>query len=312
MLTLFLLGAPRLERSGKALELDTRKAFALAAYLALTASAHQRDELAAFFYPDADASRARAALRRTLSTLKSALGERVLDIDRETIALIPGGELEIDVMEFRRLAASEKPADWARAAKLYQGDFLAGFTLRDSPAFDEWQFFETESLRKQFASVLEQLVAHETERGAPKRAIEYARQWLVLDALHEPAHRALMLLYAQDGQRAAALRQYQECVRQLERELGVAPLPETTALYHAILENKIHARISLESPAASPPPPYSACRLPNFRLSVASKNSRSSGARTMKLQTADVWWSCKAKPVSAKRVWRKNVSCSCK
>jgi predicted ATPase len=48
-----------------------------------------------------------------------------------------------------------------------------------------------------------------------------------------------MLLYALDGQRAAALRQYQECVRQLEQELGVAPLPETTALYRAIQENRL-------------------------------------------------------------------------
>jgi DNA-binding SARP family transcriptional activator len=239
MLAFHFLGSPRLERDAKPLALDTRKAFALAAYLALTQTAHQRDELAAFFYPDADATRARAALRRTLSTLKSALGDAAFEIHRESIALVPAANLQIDVLEFRRLAQSRDAADWARAAQLYEGDFFAGFTLRDSPAFDEWQFFETESLRKQFASVLEKLVAHATERGASKRAIEYARRWLALDALHEPAHRALMLLYARDGQRAAALRQYHECVRQLEAELGVAPLPETTELFHAIEENKL-------------------------------------------------------------------------
>jgi DNA-binding SARP family transcriptional activator len=239
MLSFHFFGSPRLERDGKPLALDTRKAFALAAYLALTQTAHQRDELAAFLYPDADAARARAALRRTLSTLKSALGDGAFEIDRESIALGSDANLQIDVLEFRRLAQSRDAADWTRAAQLYEGDFFAGFTLRDSPAFDEWQFFETESLRKQFASVLEQLVAHESARGAYKRAIEYARRWLALDALHEPAHRALMLLYARDGQRAAALRQYYECVRQLDVELGVAPLPETTELFHALQENKI-------------------------------------------------------------------------
>lgn len=245
MLSFHFLGAPRLENHNRRIELDTRKAVALAAYLALTQTAHERDALAAFFYPDADTSHARAALRRTLSTLKSALGEDVLDIERESVAL----HLEmvhVDVLEFRALLERNTNASLARAAELYQGDFLAGFTLRDSPAFDEWQFFETESLRKQFAAVLEQLVAHETERRQYKHGIEYARRWLALDPLHEPAHRALMLLYALDGQRAAALRQYRECMRQLDQELGVAPLPETTELYRAIEENRLtpeHGRV---------------------------------------------------------------------
>jgi tetratricopeptide (TPR) repeat protein len=44
-----------------------------------------------------------------------------------------------------------------------------------------------------------------------------------------------MLLYARADQRSAALRQYRECVRVLDQELGVEPLDETTALYHQIL-----------------------------------------------------------------------------
>ncbi len=242
--SLHLLGAPRLARDGKPIEPDTRKALALAAYLALTGTAHHRDELAALLYPDADQTHARAALRRTLSALKSALGANALDIDRETVALPINHDTRVDVLEFRRLVQQNDRASLTRAVQLYQGDFLSGFTLRDSPAFDEWQFFETESLRKQLAAALEQLVtmyrdAHETERGAYKQAIEYARRWLALDPLHEPAHRALMELYTRDGQRAAALRQYRECVRLLDQELGVAPLPETVELYRQIEENRL-------------------------------------------------------------------------
>jgi len=238
MLHFHFLGAPRLDKHNRALHLDTRKAIALAAYLALTHTAHERDELAAFFYPDADTSHARAALRRTLSSLKTALAENILDVERETLALNVEN-IRIDVIEFRALAQKNDLDSLTRATELYQGDFLAGFTLRDSPAFDEWQFFETESLRKIFSTVLEQLVTREMERSANKRAIEYARRWLALDPLHEPAHRALMQLYARDNQRAAALRQYRECVRQLDQELGVAPLTETTELYRAIEENRI-------------------------------------------------------------------------
>ncbi|MBI4771759.1 MAG: AAA family ATPase, partial [Chloroflexi bacterium] len=59
-----------------------------------------------------------------------------------------------------------------------------------------------------------------------------------LDPLHEPAHRHLMRLYAWSDQRAAALRQYRECVRVLDQELGVSPLGDTAKLYEAIKENR--------------------------------------------------------------------------
>ncbi|MFQ5617253.1 MAG: BTAD domain-containing putative transcriptional regulator, partial [Anaerolineales bacterium] len=108
-----------------------------------------------------------------------------------------------------------------QAARLYRGDFMTGFTLRDSPAFDDWQFFEAERLRRKFAGALERLVACHAKRDELDPAIQHARRWLALDPLHEPAHRVLMRLYAQSGHRAAALRQYRECVRILESELGV-------------------------------------------------------------------------------------------
>lgn len=240
MLSLLFLGSARIERNGKAIELDTRKAIALVAYLALTRAAHSRDALAALLYPDADQTHARAALRRTLSSLKTALGDAYLDVDREQIGLSEASDLYVDVVEFRRCAAeTDSPDDLTNAARIYRGDFLEGFTLRDSPPFDEWQFFETEGLRRQFASVLEQLVALHAAQRAYKPALDHARRWLALDPLHEPAHRALMQLYAWDGQRAAALRQYRECVRLLDRELGVAPLQETVQLYEAIQENRL-------------------------------------------------------------------------
>ena len=70
-LRLFFLGPPRIERAGQAVEIDTRKATALLAYLALSGERQTRDTLAAFLWPELDEQRARAALRRTLSALKT-------------------------------------------------------------------------------------------------------------------------------------------------------------------------------------------------------------------------------------------------
>ncbi len=250
-LALFLLGLPRIVCNGEPIALDRRKAVALIAYLAVTGRSHSRDTLATLFWPEHDQSRARAGLRRVLSTLRKALGAGWLDVDRETVGLNRDADIELDVRELRnRLAESQThghPEDQvcpaclsslAEAATLYRDDFLAGFTLRDSPSFDDWQFFETESLRSELASALESLARGHSAQGEFEPAVAYARRWVALDPLHEPAHRSLMQLYASSGQRAAALRQYAECERVLKEEVGAPPEQATTQLCQAIREGR--------------------------------------------------------------------------
>ncbi|MCC7358876.1 MAG: AAA family ATPase [Anaerolineales bacterium] len=257
-LQLFLLGAPRLELAGAAVPLERRKALALLAYLTVTGQAQPRDALAALLWPEANAAEARAALRRTLSVLNSALGGGTLDIERDSIAVRPGA-LWADALALRDTAAQvarrhpapqppcgECLAELSDAAVLYRGDFLAGFSLRDSPDFDEWQFQQSETLRRELAETLEALTTGYAAEGDYRAALEPARRWVALDPLHEPAQRALIKLYAWAGQSAAAQRAYLECRRLLEAELGTAPEPETTRLYEAV-----RAGQAPEPPAAS-------------------------------------------------------------
>ena len=250
-LIIYLLGSPRVERWGAPVEVDTRKAIALLAYLAVTGQRHTRDTLAALLWPDYDQSSARAALRRTLSALRKGLNQQCLEVNWETIGFLPGLDIWLDVAEFRRLVAgcsiqgsssSEELVaclfKLEEGVKLYRDHFMAGFGLRDSPTFDDWQFFESENLRRELAETLENLVLGFSRQRSFEKAISYARRWLALDPLSEEAHRQLMQLYAWDGQRSAALRQYRECVRILDQELGVPPLEETTQLYQSILEDR--------------------------------------------------------------------------
>ena len=250
-LNFYLLGAPRLERDGRPVEVDTRKAIALLAYLAVSGKPHTRDALAALLWPDYSQSNARAALRRTLSALRKAMGPLALEISRDLVALTRPGGLACDLWEFQRLIAStgahgHTPAQACaqclqpleRAAGLFRESFMAGFGLRDSPEFDDWQFFQGEELRRQLESTLEKLTHLHLKRLDFEAAIARAQRRLALDPLHEPSHRLLMEAYARAGRRSAALHQYQECARILETELGVAPLEETTRLYQQIKEHK--------------------------------------------------------------------------
>ena len=102
-LRLSLLGPPRLERDGVPLEFDTRKNVALVAYLAVTGESHTREALVTLLWPELEPSRARAGLRRNLSTLKKALGGEWLLVDREMIGTDPSADLWLDVGQFRGL-----------------------------------------------------------------------------------------------------------------------------------------------------------------------------------------------------------------
>jgi DNA-binding SARP family transcriptional activator/tetratricopeptide (TPR) repeat protein len=232
-LRLSVLGPPVVLADGVPLTVDTRKATALLAYLAVERGVHNRDSLAELLWPDYATDRARAALRRTLSTLRSALGGRWVSVARDSVSL-EGGELDLD--EFRRLAAGGKLADLEAAAALYRGPFLAGFGLRDSTVFDDWQSFRSASLARELGGVLDRLADGCVAAGDAVRAVEHARRRLALDPLNETAHRRLIVLYGTSGERAAALAQYRDCVRVLHRELGVSPTEETTAAYHAVRE----------------------------------------------------------------------------
>ena len=243
-LKLYFLGPPRLERDGRIVEPDTRKATALLAYLALVGERPSRDALAAFLWPEFDDRRAKAALRRTLSALKSTVGHQAVYATREQIGL----EMDAvwcDLVTFRQLVAQEK---WEMAVPLYRDDFLSGFTLRDSIPFDDWQLQQAEQLRHEFSTALEQLVQSAIAQHDFAAGLDFARRWLQLDSLREDAHRQLMRLYAWSGQRSAALLQYRDCVRILDEELGVSPLLETTTLYHDIQNNRS------EQPLAAPLP----------------------------------------------------------
>jgi len=268
-LDLVLFGPPRALHAGEPLHFERHKTLALLAYLAVTGRPHARDTLAALFWPEADAVQARGGLRRALSEVRDAFGPGILDTGEGCVALAPS-ILNVDVMQFRaalaRVAKHTHPddtlcgdclADLTGAVELYQGDFLAGFSLRETEEFDAWQTFTTEALRLEVAAALEQLATGLAARQQPAAALPYARRWLALDPLHEPAHRLLMQLYAATGNRSAAVRQYEQCVSTLAAELGIAPSAEITALHKVLIAPApavaaVVTATSPEAPAARP------------------------------------------------------------
>lgn len=245
-----LLGPVEIMVDGSPLVVDTKKAVALLAYLACTQERQVRDRLCDLLWPDASPDRARATLRRTLSALRSALGNRWVDADRTFVWLERTQDVEIDVWEFESVparthghvsedASNEGVEALERAALLYRSRFLDGFELKGCPEFDDWMMREAERLSRQASAVQRRLTEGLIVSGRREEAVDAARKWIELDPLSEDAHRRLMLLHAWAGNRSMAVDAYRTCVATLERELGVEPLEETVELYEAILEEDL-------------------------------------------------------------------------
>ncbi|PWU17830.1 MAG: hypothetical protein C5B48_15485 [Candidatus Rokuibacteriota bacterium] len=246
-LHLSLLGAFRARlHDGRAIHVRRRKARALLAYLAMRPGEPQaREKLIALLWGEAASARGRHSLRQTLTSLREDLAQW-----RDSQPFLAGdafcldpGLVAIDVATFERLSESAEAGSLEQAAAAYCGDFLEGMSV-DGEAFEEWLMSERDRLRTKAVHVLDRLLAMRMAAAAPMPIIQTAIQLLRIDPVREDVHRLLMRLYAREGRRPAAIRQYQNCAAVLRREIDVAPEDETTDLYRAILAERARAAMS--------------------------------------------------------------------
>ncbi len=234
------------------IKINRRKSFALLAYLATNRRVSQRQALMTLLWPDTEPTLAYSYLRREIAVLRRALGSDWLLVDRDSVGLSEQEKFWLDVHQFRHnldLCAHHghpvasvcprcmKPL--TRVVELYKGDFMSGFSFKDSPNFDDWRFFESEQIRNDLVGALSRLVEGYSAQQNFQAALQGARFWLELTPWHEPVHQELMRLYAWSGNKAAALRQYDTCITVLESELSQTPDADTNALYEAIRSNML-------------------------------------------------------------------------
>jgi DNA-binding SARP family transcriptional activator len=253
-LTLSLLGPFQATLDGEPIvDFKSDKVRALLAYLAVEADQpHSRDKLAGLLWPEWSDRDARNNLRYALSNLRLAIGDRAqpkdreatppfLRISRHTIQFSETSDAWVDVAALTTLLGAPAPTirEMEEAVDLYRGEFLEGFFIADSVPFEEWALLKREQFRRQVLAVLYRLAATHESRGEYGRALPYAYRQVELEPWQEQAHRQLMRLLALNGQRGAALAQYEACQHALAEELDVEPAQETTRLYEQIRDGTL-------------------------------------------------------------------------
>jgi len=190
-----------------------------------------REFLAGLISRDASSKKSRKSVRQALWNLRAALvgangadARHILRISDGSVELLTE-DVWLDLAEFERAAVDAKR--WAHAVELYRGDLLQGW-------YQDWCLEERERLRQIYLETLDALVAACESQRDVNAGVAYAIRALHADPARECTHRALMRLYCLSGDRAAAVRQYEQCEKILRSELGIEPDDETKALYRSI------------------------------------------------------------------------------
>jgi len=226
-----LLGQPRFTTFGEPFAFRGRpRSVALLAFLVLHRAAHlTRDALAFALWPDEAESDARSNLRRHLHHLTTTLPASAVpyfNTVEDTIAWNPAIDLWFDVEEFERLAATA--GGLAEAVSLYAGDLLPG-------VYDDWVFPLRDRLRRRYLAGLETLLIASRSRRDFASGITFANAILQHDEWREDTVRQLAAIRYESGDRAGALRELDAFRARLQSEMGVEPMPDTSALRAHIL-----------------------------------------------------------------------------
>ena len=224
---------------------------------------HRRDFLAEMFWPRRPRGVARNNLKQAIANLRKVLGDRetttpYLLISRDEIQFNLESAHWVDVNEFSELidaCAHHRHPEGSdceacrdllkQASELWQGTFLAEFSLPNCQAFEEWALINREVLQQRMARAYRELILLFEYQNNFKEARKFARRAVRLAPWNEENHRILMRLLARSGKRSAALKQYQICRRIMDEEFGVGPSKSTTELYQRIRDGEIDALSTL-------------------------------------------------------------------
>ena len=228
MLKICLLGSFDVRYDESPLQIPSRPAQSLFAYLALNGNtSHRREKLARMLWPDSSEPTARQNLRHALwrirKTLPKNLETEYIHADDFSIAFNTSTEYWLDANTLREAEASNCADELIPILSVYQGELLPGF-------YEEWVILEREYLNFVFEHHMARLLATLQSEDRWLDVLDWGERWLSFGQRPEPAYRALMCAHMEKGDMPKVADTYSRCLRSLG-EIGLEPSEQTRKLY---------------------------------------------------------------------------------
>jgi len=205
----------------------------------------RKDQIGTDLWPELSPAKLRSSFHVAVYRLRRALDDPdCVRFEADRYFFDRQANYWFDVEEFERAtreASSAWHADRERAVALYEDAMLlyGGDFVEDITADTEWYLLKREDLMQEYLTALLRLGDYHAAQEDLRQAVQYYESALKKDSFQERAHREIMRCEALLGERNAALRRYHRLAEFLEDELGVAPAPETRAVYEDILRGEL-------------------------------------------------------------------------
>ena len=254
------------DSDGKSIPIAGAKSQGLVAYLALnTEMPPSRDRLMALFWGDRFTDQARQSLRQAVTKLRRTFPDpNTILAENDRIGFNPD-LVTVDVDEFSALADDSSAEATRRARQLLAGPLLDGLYGQQTD-FEDWIASERQRFVSLTLRVLERSAKIEQKLGNANEALDIARRIVAIEPLRDASQMVLIRTLAQQGERAAAIQQFNTYVPLLQKELGVGAGPD---LMRLMSEVRGEGFFAAEAPETSPEPPPQPTPPSMHRTSIA-------------------------------------------
>jgi pentatricopeptide repeat protein len=212
------LGAPVIRKNGREIFFPYNKVNALVYYI-LVKRTVMRDELSGILWGDKSDAVARKNLRNAIYETKKLLGSDIFISPRKAIIKMnPDVQVKVDVYDFEE--------DPANHLSLYQGNFLQGFYIKDSPDYESWYLNERDRLEGLYIDALFQKLKEAVATRNMAKVSRYGRQLIAHNPYDESIYLLLLRTYCEQGNMHQALDLYDEMKKLFREELHSSVPPE--------------------------------------------------------------------------------------
>lgn len=235
-LKIYGFGSPEVYFQDKKVQWPIARSKDLFFYLLQHPKGQTKEEIGANFWPDHSPERLDAVFRSTLYRLRRVIYRDCIVFEDGLYRFNWEIKYRYDVHQFEDLLDKSKQeknlsqyiVQLEESITIYKGDYLQG-------VYHDWADTERTRLRARYRSAIMDLASIFEKEKKYLHAIQLFQQLLIEDPFNETVHVELMQCYYRLGDRAAAIKQYQNCVTMLREELGLTPSPETQAVYNKII-----------------------------------------------------------------------------
>ncbi len=248
---MYLLGNIEIRLNNQSiLEKLSSKAIALLCFLSANkGKKFGRDKLADYFWNGVNIESARYNLRYNFWNIRKIINENkssedILISSKDSCMINPNYDFYIDIFHLDDILNSieknqDRKACLNNAKKLFRGEFLEEFYIKNCPEFNDWIFYERAKFQRTYEDILCKLIDLHYEDKCYDHAINLLEEMLNINPFKEELYLKLMKIYIDLGDRNSAIKQYERCENILREELNIRPMQDIRNLYEDLIKGSL-------------------------------------------------------------------------